>query len=499
VIAEMDDLQVVIIEDQEAHFELMKRAVSREYPSATILHFVEASACLERLDDLSPDVIIADYLTPGMTGIEFLEVLQRESRNIPVIMITGQGSENIAVQAMKLGASDYLVKSADFFKLLPGTVEKVVRERKLRDSLQESARLNDLLLNSLPHPAMLIRRDRTVAAANRIAQEMGARINDLCWRSFSGGEHIPEKHKRSLLENADGVPPADIQCTFCRADEAFASGQPVLASDTEGFGRLWDRWWVPIDNDTLLVYAIDITAHKQAEEQIHMLSRQLIKAQEKERQRLSSDLHDSIGQELSSLKIGLDTLLDHHLDAPPPMVDRISWLSEMLQATIESLRNLAYDLRPAVLDQLGLVQTLQDYCDDYSTRHGMQTEFFTGGMDDLDLDFDTSIALYRLVQESLNNVRKHAEASRVVIRLVASFPSIILRIEDNGKGFDVFDRMSTARDEHCLGLLGMQERVALLAGTMKIESHPGQGTRIRIEIPFKGKSNGTKEDSTDCR
>jgi signal transduction histidine kinase len=486
-IAEMDALQIVLIEDQEAHFELMKRALSREYPSAKILHFVEASACLERLDDLSPDVIIADYLMPGMSGIEFLEVMQRESRNIPVIMITGQGSENIAVQAMKLGASDYLVKSADFFRLLPSMVEKVVRERKLRDSLQESARLNDLLLNSLPHPAMLIRKDLTVAAANRIAQEMGARINDLCWRSFSGGEYIAEKHKRFLLQHPDAIPPGGIQCTFCRADEAFSSGQPVLASDTDGSGRLWDRFWIPIDCDTLLVYAIDITAHKQAEEQIHLLSRQLIKAQEKERQRLSSDLHDSIGQELSVIKIGLDTLLDHHLEAPAPMVDRIAWLSEMLQATIESLRNLAYDLRPAFLDQLGLVQTLQDYCDDYSTRHGIQTEFITGGMDDLDLDFDTSIALYRLVQESLNNVRKHAGASRVVIRLVASFPSVILRIEDNGKGFEVSERMSTARDEHCLGLLGMQERVALLAGTMKIESHPEQGTRIRIEIPFKGK------------
>jgi DNA-binding NtrC family response regulator len=184
MIDETAPIEIFIIEDQEAHFELMKRAIGREFPGAALRHFTDAGACLERLEDLDPDVIIADYLMPGMNGIEFLEVLQRKGRNIPVIMITGQGSEGIAVRAMKLGAWDYLVKSADIFKLLPSSVEKVIRERKLREALQESARLNELLLSSLPYPAMLIRRDRTVLAANRMAQEMGARIEDLCWRSF---------------------------------------------------------------------------------------------------------------------------------------------------------------------------------------------------------------------------------------------------------------------------------------------------------------------------
>ena len=250
----MESMQLVIIEDQEAHFELMKRAIAREFPSATIHHFTDAGTCLERLDDLNPDIIIADYLMPGMTGIEFLEALQRESRNIPVIMITGQGSESVAVQAMKLGASDYLVKSADFFRLLPGAVEKVVRERKLRDSLRESARLNDLLLNSLPHPAMLIRKDRTVVAANRIAQEMGARINDLCWRSFG----LVGVYPGGAQAFSPGAPRrcstvGDIQCTFCRADEAFASGRPTQQSRASRLlGGCGTRWWVPIDDNICL-------------------------------------------------------------------------------------------------------------------------------------------------------------------------------------------------------------------------------------------------------
>jgi signal transduction histidine kinase len=498
MMADMESLQFVLIEDQEAHFELMKRAITIKFPLATIHHFTDAGACLERLGDLNPDIIVADYLMQGMTGIEFLEVLQREARNIPVIMITGQGSESIAVQAMKLGAWDYLVKSSDFFKLLPGAVEKVIRQRKLRDALRESARLNDLLLDSLPHPAMLIRRDRTVLTANRIAQEMGARINDLCWRSFGCGEYIPEEHKRYLREHPGSVPTGGTKCTFCRLDEAATAGQPSSAKGISSFGRLWDKCWTPIDDEISLVYTIDVTEYKQSEQQIHTLTQQLIRAQEMERQRLAYDLHNSIGQELSTVKIGLDTLLDHQLDAPVQMVTRVSWLSKMLQGTIEALRNLAYELRPPILDELGLVRTLHEYCEDYATRHGIQVDFFPAGMDDLELDFDTRIALYRLVQESLNNVKKHAAASRVVIRLVASFPNIILRIEDNGVGFDVPDRMNAARGERRMGLQGMEQRVALLAGTMKIESRPKHGSRIRIEVPIGGKLNGTKEDYPHC-
>ncbi|HAA04891.1 MAG TPA: hypothetical protein DCZ69_18310 [Syntrophobacteraceae bacterium] len=494
----MEAMQIVIIEDQEAHFQLMKRAIIKEYPSAAIRHFPNAGTCLERLGDLNPDIIVADYLMPGMNGIEFLETLQRDSRDTPVIMLTGQGSESIAVQAMKLGAWDYLVKSADIFKLLPGAVGKVVRERKLRDSLRESARLNDLLLNNFPHPAILVRKDRKVVAANRIAQEIGIRINDPCWFGFGNGEYLSEDHKRFLKEHPDSDPSAGIQCTFCLADQAFASGRPTNIPELKALDRVWDTWWVPIDDNLCLHYAIDITAHKHSEDQIHRLTQQLIRAQEVERQRLAYDLHDSIGQDLSTIKIGLDTLADLHEGDPSLVAERVPRLSKALQCAIEALRNLAYDLRPAFLDQLGLVEALQEYCDECSKRYGIEVEFVTAGVAGLRLDPDTRITLYRLVQESLNNVKKHAAASKVEIRLVASFPSIIVRIEDNGHGFDVSERMNAGRDERCMGLQGMRERVALLGGTIRIQSRPMEGTRIRIEVPLQEEANGAKEKHSDC-
>ncbi|MDY0038977.1 MAG: PAS domain S-box protein [Desulforhabdus sp.] len=136
----LKSLKVVIIEDEEPHFELMRRALHKEMPHISIHHFDEARTCLENLETVRPDIIIVDYLMPGMNGIEFIAALHSASADVPVIMITGQGDENIAVCAMKMGASDYLVKSTDFFTLLPSIVERVVRERRLKESLNETER-----------------------------------------------------------------------------------------------------------------------------------------------------------------------------------------------------------------------------------------------------------------------------------------------------------------------------------------------------------------------
>jgi signal transduction histidine kinase len=108
-------------------------------------------------------------------------------------------------------------------------------------------------------------------------------------------------------------------------------------------------------------------------------------------------------------------------------------------------------------------------------------------MYDLKLDFETEINLYRLMQEALNNIKKHAKADHVIIRLVASFPNIVLRINDNGKGFNVDERMVSAITERRMGFRSMEERVRLLNGRIKINSRPGEGTKIFVEVPFKEK------------
>ncbi len=164
----------------------------------------------------------------------------------------------------------------------------------------------------------------------------------------------------------------------------------------------------------------NITARLQAEEKIRALTQQLIKVQENERNRIAGYLHDNVAQDLSSLKIGLETLYDRGQETPPEIKTKIGELSKILQESITAVRDLSYDLRPSGMDQLGLVRTVYQYCEDFSEKNNVDVDLYSAGMKDLRLDYDTEINLYRMIQEGLNNIKKHAEAGKVVIRLVAS-------------------------------------------------------------------------------
>jgi signal transduction histidine kinase len=221
-------------------------------------------------------------------------------------------------------------------------------------------------------------------------------------------------------------------------------------------------------------------------ESLRALSHELIRLQEKERLNLSRELHDSLAQDLAALKIEVDTLI-HDLADPPEKAPTpgLAKLSGRLQEVIGLVRDLAHDLRPPLLDKLGLVQAIQVFCQEFTKRTGIPVDFLAAGVEGVGLDADTAITLFRLVQEGLTNIRKHARASQVTIRLVASHPNLILRLEDDGSGFEVGERRVAPASDRRLGLIGMVERVTLLGGRMEITSDPGQGTKIAVEIPLR--------------
>jgi len=243
----------------------------------------------------------------------------------------------------------------------------------------------------------------------------------------------------------------------------------------------------------------NITKRKRAEEQIHVLTQELMKAQESECQRISRDLHDNVAQELSAVKIGFETLFDNQPAIPPEIRQRVFEMSRTLQESIKAVRDVSYDLRPPTLDEMGLVQAIFQYCHNFSEDNGINVDFHSAGIQDLKLDFDTEINLYRLIQESLTNIKKHADANHVTIRLVAAFPNIILRIEDNGKGFDVQKRSSTLSEEKRMGIRSMEQRAKLLQGEMEIQSKPMRGTKISIMLPYKDKKSDSQANHIDNR
>jgi PAS domain S-box-containing protein len=233
----------------------------------------------------------------------------------------------------------------------------------------------------------------------------------------------------------------------------------------------------------------DITESKRAEKQIHAISQQLIRAQEAERQRISRELHDCVAQDLSTLKIGFDTLFDSQEAVHGEISQKIEKLSEMLQKTISAVRDLSYDLQPPGLDHMGLVSVLETYCEEFSEQSGLKIDLHCIGMKNLQLHSESEINVYRLIQEGLNNVKRHAGASRVTVKLLGASSNVILRIEDDGVGFDVEKRAVAAVREKRMGLLSMEERVGLLQGHMTIWSQPKRGTRIFIKFPYREKTD----------
>jgi signal transduction histidine kinase len=234
-----------------------------------------------------------------------------------------------------------------------------------------------------------------------------------------------------------------------------------------------------------------------AEKEVRRLSRQLITAQELERQRLSHDLHDNLAQDLAHLKIQIHNLRSGLPAADPGIEKELVGFSRMVEKALRTVREIAYGLRPAGMDQLGLVQVASQHCEELSSGNGLKVDFMSVGMENLRLDADTAITLYRILQEGLNNVVKHAGATQAKVRLVASFPNILLRIEDNGRGFDVQERLRASLDSKRMGIRGMKERIAFLEGTLKITSRPGRGARILAEVPCKEEDYGKGKARTD--
>jgi len=225
---------------------------------------------------------------------------------------------------------------------------------------------------------------------------------------------------------------------------------------------------------------------KRSETQIRTLTRKLMKTQEDERRLISRELHDRVSQDLSTIKIALETLFDHQPAAALEVSQKVSRLTGLLDHAIFTVRDLAYDLRPPGLDEMGIAQALVMYCDDFSEKTRIRVECHSVGIEKLKIDFNTQINIYRMIQEGLNNTHKHADATRAIVKLTAAYPNIILRIEDDGKGFDVEKRQREMDSEKRMGLRSLKERADLLGGIMLVTSQPGQGTKILIKFPHTG-------------
>lgn len=224
----------------------------------------------------------------------------------------------------------------------------------------------------------------------------------------------------------------------------------------------------------------DVTAVKKAQDQLRRLSGSIMSRQEQERAAIARELHDELGQVLTALRMDAVWLRDRLKERDSAGAERAMTMCRLIDRTIEEVRGIAIRLRPGVLDTLGLVDALEWYTTDFERRTEISCIFEHAAVPPVPDTLAT--AAYRIAQEALTNVARHADAARVNVDLMGTDGFVVLSVSDDGKGFNI----QVLSEDEALGVAGMRERAGLVGGDVTVRSRPGEGTRVQFRVPVKG-------------
>ncbi len=319
------------------------------------------------------------------------------------------------------------------------------------------------LLNTSPDEIALVALDGTIVFANETAcRRFGKSLDDLInTKIWECAPSDKVAHWRIILK------------------QVIETGLPISFVDRDN--ETWNKMlFYPIHGETsvemIALHVSDITQQINAEERLKRMTLQLVTLQEDERRRISQDLHDDIGQSMTALVLGLKAIDGAVAAGEKNVGSQIKDAIHSVEVTMKQVRQVFYQLHPPSLDTLPLAQALESFCLTFEQQTGLHVDFNSETLPPIpDLQ---ATALYRLVQEGLNNAAKHAHATSVWVNLDYSEGEVSLSVEDNGQGFNpkTIDRN--------MGLLGIRDRFLMLNGNFDIESAPGKGTRLFGSLPL---------------
>ena len=313
--------------------------------------------------------------------------------------------------------------------------------------------------------------DRGDGAPDRELQQArdSGRCGDERW-------HIRKDGSRVFCSGVTTRVGSDATKGFMKIARNLTAQQEAEQALQQEYGRLDDR----VRERTAALQA-EVVQHAGAREHVVNLLQKIVTAQEDERKRIARDLHDRLGQQLTALRLALERQRDRP-NAGAPDDDELTRALDLAHHIDSEIDFLAWELRPAVLDDLGLAEALPRYVYEWSAHYGVAAECRTSGVTRGLLSPQTEVALYRIAQEALTNVFRHAHASRADVILEARDAQVVLVVEDDGIGFEPAGNTADAG----VGLAGMRERASLIGAALQIESAPGRGTTVLVRAPVRG-------------
>jgi PAS domain S-box-containing protein len=493
-------LHILLISDHPDDRFQITRALRHEFPGLEVEQVRGEKQLTLALASGGFDLAFVESWLPWTDSLSIVRAIQAGFPGCPVIMIAEAEREEIVLRAIQAGLGSYVLRSSRQLMCLPTAVRLALERTREQQAMKEAED------RELERAEMALReseeRFRTIVEQSPISIQVmtpdGWTIQvNRAWEELWGVTAADVRNYNMLHDeqaNSLGVMPY-VERGF--AGEAV-SMPPVAYHTPETLKTGRKRWFqariYPVKGDhgeirnVIMMYE-DITERQWATEGLQKLSAELMNAQEAERKRISQELHDELGQALTAMRINLAAL---ERDLLPNLSSasqaRLTETSILADETLEHVRELSHALRPTMLDELGLVPTLRWYVTRYAERLGIEVEFDAIDLGDR-LAAEIETALYRIVQEALTNIAKHAHARRVHLRLSRKASRVTASIEDDGIGFDVQERMAADAPGSGAGLFGMQERVALWGGTFTIQSRPDQGTRIFVELPLSPHSS----------
>ncbi len=310
---------------------------------------------------------------------------------------------------------------------------------------------------------------RVASRVGHLAEEHASRSLGAVRRAIRVALRVAGSATR-LAESADSVPQVQAAVRMAAATTRAAERalKMVLAFETAR-SRVPDEKWV--------------------EAIWTEVRRAILAGEEQQRRRIARELHDQLGQYCASLIMGI-TALQSRLPEGSELAGHLGRLTEIARQVDDDLHRIALELRPTALDDFGLLTTLSSYVEDWRERTGIAVDFPSGGLEALRLPAAVETAAFRIVQEALNNVQKHARAGRVGVSLGLRGDDLVVIVEDDGRGFDPEAAAAAGR----LGIRGMRERAVLVGGKLEIESSPGAGTMVYVQIPLRSDAEGSTDE-----